>query len=204
MNIRRIDNYTDTRFSDIVLRQHGAFTVEEKPYSVEIINADTAIVFGEDASLFGAIIEEFRFFAEHITRFLDKNGAILTELPAVRLFFIPISDIQPSQFYVDEEKLAAVSTFIHTPQDIVIPLTKTENGYIALDGHTRLALAASRGYTHVQGFLTKTDDILFEFAEAAKNRGIRTPHDLKIISHTEYDVLWNDFCDRFFAERASK
>ena len=38
MEIRRIDAYQDSRFSQKVLYQHGCFLVDESPYEVEIIS----------------------------------------------------------------------------------------------------------------------------------------------------------------------
>ena len=74
MNITRANSYKDDRFSQKVLLQHGCFLVEEAPYEVEIISDFEAIVRGENREMYPEVIEEFRFYTPHITRFLDGQG----------------------------------------------------------------------------------------------------------------------------------
>lgn len=199
--IQRVDAYCDHRFSQTVLFQHGAFLVDGEPYEVEIIGKDSAKVKGPRRELYAPLIEEFRFFAEHISRFYDQTGALIAEFPPVRLFPLKLSKIQPSQFYVDEDKLQAVRTFLFTPEDIIVPVIQLENRYVSLDGHTRLAAAVDAGYDSIYAFCSKSDDYIFSFVEEAKKRGVFSPRDLKRVSHKEYEIVWNQFCDDFFKRR---
>ena len=48
MDIQRIDNYTDTRFSKTVLEQHGAYLIDGDPYEIEITGSSEATVRGKD------------------------------------------------------------------------------------------------------------------------------------------------------------
>jgi hypothetical protein len=50
-DIVRIDSYDDTRFSQMVLNQHGAYLIDGEPYEVEIIDNITAIVMGKVCSI---------------------------------------------------------------------------------------------------------------------------------------------------------
>ena len=117
------------------------------------------------------------------------------------IFYIDIKDIQPSQFYVDEEKVKAIESFIKSEEDIIIPLTKIGDTYISEDGHTRLYYAVSKGFTKVRGFITSPGDYTGEFAEEARKRKVFSPYDLKLISHEEYKIKWHKFCDDFFEGR---
>ena len=105
MEITRIDSYTDSRFSETVLNQHGAYIVGHEPYQVEIISPDSARVFGKDPAVYKTLIEEFRFHSPQIIRFYDGNSSLITAYPAPDVFSVPLDSIQPSQFFVDEEKL---------------------------------------------------------------------------------------------------
>ena len=69
MEIKRINSYDDNRFSQTVLLQHGCFLADGKPYEVEIISDYEAVISGEDQTVYSEIIEEFRFYTPHITRF---------------------------------------------------------------------------------------------------------------------------------------
>lgn len=46
MDIKRIDSYEDERFRKKVLKQHGAFEVDDLLYEVEIISDYEAVVRG--------------------------------------------------------------------------------------------------------------------------------------------------------------
>ena len=108
MDIQRIDNYTDTRFSKNVLEPHGAYLIDGDPYEIEITGSSEATVRGKDPAAYAELIEEFRFHAPHITRFFDEAGSLLAEYPVPEIIEVEIDRIQPSQFFVDEEKLAAI------------------------------------------------------------------------------------------------
>ena len=196
MDIQRINHYTDPRFTLAALHQHGCYLVDGQIAEVLILSADTARVTGACCP---ELIEAFRYHAPHITRFVDAQGHTLADFPPRELLTLPLTDIQPSQFYVDEDKLAAVAEFIHTPEDIIIQVLPQGDGFISLDGHTRLYLAIQRGWTHVRAVTEEADDTIHAFVAEAQRRGIHTPADMALLPHGEYEVQWNQFCDDFFA-----
>lgn len=198
MNIKRINTYHDNRFSQKVLNQHGCFLVEEEPYEVEIISSYEAVVHGKDKAVYPAVIEEFLFFTPHITKFYDEKRAIVKEYPKVEVLNLALGEIQPSQFYVDEEKVAAVGNFIEQGEDIIIQVSRYQDRYISLDGHTRLYYAVLKGFECVKAVLTEMDDCIYDFVEEAKKRNITSPQDLKLLSHEEYVEKWHKYCNEYF------
>lgn len=209
MNFRRVNAYDDPRFDQEVLCQHGAFLADERWLcEIRIVSADSAVVRvpeGFPVCELEGLIAEFRFYAEHITRFFDENGGCIAELPQVRCFSVPLADIQPSQFYVDADKLAAVRSFIRGGEDAVVPLSRGRNGrWIALDGHTRMFCALQMGADTVRGFEAKAGDCIEGFVQEAQRRGVRSPQDLRLLPHAEYKDKWDGFCESFFASRNTK
>lgn len=77
MKIQRIDTYTDTRFSKKALYQHGCFLIDNFPYEIEIISDFEAIIRGKDEHLYIPLIEEFRFYTPHITKFYNICGKLI-------------------------------------------------------------------------------------------------------------------------------
>ena len=201
MNITRINSYDDARFSKRALLQHGCFLAEEVPCEVEIISDDGAIVQGRNEKAYPEVIEEFRFYAPHITRFFNVQGSLLKEYPAVQLLTIPLKQIQPSQLYVDEEKITAIESFIHKPDDIIIQVLPHEGRYISLDGHTRLYYAVMMGWNSIRAVVDTAGDYIYGFVEEAQRRNIHAPKDMELLSHREYEEKWNRFCDAYFADR---
>ena len=201
MDITRINTYDDPRFSTEALRQHGCYLVDGKPCEVLITAEDSARIACTDRAALPALIEEFRFHAPHITRFVDEQGTLVQAFPPRKLLTIPLTDIQPSQFYVDVEKLAAVRSFIRQPEDIIIQVLPHAGRYIALDGHTRLCLAAMESWPHVRAVAEETDAYILDFVAEAQKRGICSPADMALIPHAEYEIKWNRFCDDYFSQQ---
>lgn len=199
MEIKRINSYKDERFSETVLLQHGCFLVDEKPYEVEIISDFEAVIRGGNITAYPEVIEEFRFYTPHITRFYDRQGQIVREYPRVQLLTVSLDQIQPSQFYVDEDKISAISTFIEKSDDIIIQVMPFEGRYISLDGHTRAYYAVMKGWDTVRAVSDASNDYIYGFVEEAKRRNIRVPKDMELVSHLEYEEKWNRFCDAYFA-----
>lgn len=200
IQIKRIDSYDDERFSTQVLHQHGAFVVNNLlVYEVEIISQNEAIIRG-DKKFYKEVIGKFRFFAEHITKFYDKEGNIVIEFKNIPTIDVSIDRIQPSQFYVDSIKKMAVESFINMEMDVIIPLVEYGDRYISMDGHTRLSVAIDKGFKSVKGIIVQCDDYLYKFVEEAIKRNVKTPYDLEVLSHEDYDIKWNRFCDEFFEQ----
>lgn len=199
MEIIRINTYCDSRFSQRVLNQHGCFLIDGTPCEVEIISETEALIRGASRESFAALIREFRFYTPHITVFYDESREVVAQFPPETIVALPLSSIQPTQFYVDEEKLSAVETFLSTEEDIIIQAGKWQDRWLSLDGHTRLYYAVKQGWKTVRAVVTDYDDWAEAFAMEAIRRNIHTPNDLKLVSHETYEVKWNHFCDDFFA-----
>ena len=200
MEIKRINTYEDVRFSKKALYQHGCFIVDGNPCEIEIISDSEAVIRGEDAAAYPQVIEEFRFYTPHITVFYNTAKQVIKQYPPVQLLTVPLEQIQPSQFFVDEDKIAAVSTFLQKPDDIIIQVTPYNGRYISLDGHTRLYYAVMQGWDSVRAVTEAPEDYIFKFVEEANHRGIFTSKDMTLLTHAAYEVQWNGFCDAFFAE----
>lgn len=204
MEIQRIDSYTDPRFPQEVLYQHGAFLVDGAPWSFRVISDHEAEVTGEglNRETLAEAAEDFRFYAQHITTFYNEAGVCLLELPPVERREVPIDSLQPSQFSVDREKCAAVGHFIHTAADIVVPVTTLEDGSLCvMDGHTRLYEAWRRGITTAMVFEVSGWETLGDFVTEARNRGIYHIRDMALYSPEEQKEKWHDWCDAYFAAR---
>lgn len=201
MEITRIDTYQDSRFPQRALFQHGCFLVGDMPYAVEIVSDREAVIRGADPAYFAEVIELFRFYAPHITCFYDENRHTVQAFPPVQLLTVGLDLIQPTQFYVDTDKIAAVAGFLEKPDDIIIQVLPQNGRYLSLDGHTRLYYAVCKGWKYVRAVAQPADAWAFAFAEEARKRNVHMPGDMVPLGHTEYVEKWNHFCDAFFGRQ---
>lgn len=198
MEIERINHYQDARFSTKVLNQHGCFLIDQIPYEVEIISDFEAVIHSRSSLYFDELIEEFRFYTPHIWKFYDEQKRVIKEYKPLKRIQISLKDIQPSQFFVDQEKVKAISTFIFKPEDIIIQVLADGQRFIALDGHTRLYYAAILGFAHVFAVMSESDPSIRDFVKEAIRRNIFSPYDLELLNHDAYEIKWNAYCDEYF------
>ncbi|WP_257875751.1 hypothetical protein [Anaerococcus sp. Marseille-P3625] len=199
INIQRIDTYEDERFDQEALNQHGCFVVNGKfLYQIKIISKDSALISG-DEKYYNEVINDFRFFAEHIINFYSMDGKLIKKFDPPKIFTLKLDIIQPTQFYIDRKKLDEVKTFVKNKEDIIIPVAKYEDQYISLDGHTRLYLAYKLGFSYVYAFITKSFDGTDYFVKESKKRRVKAIKDMILLSHEDYRQKWDKFCDEYFS-----
>ena len=198
MRIDRINTYDDNRFSQEALYQHGCYIVDsDVPVEIKIISQTEAIIKGEEA-YFDEVIEEFRFNAGHITNFYDESGKLIKKFKDVEVFKLDLDKIQPIQFFIDSDKLEAVKSFVNREEDVIIPVTICEDTYASLDGHTRLYIAYILGFKSVYAYLSETFCGFDYFFDEARKRNIFTAKDLTLLTHDDYTVKWDKFCDEYY------
>lgn len=197
MSIIRINTYDDHRFSQEALNQHGCYIANGAPIEIKIISQSEAVIIG-DESYFDDVIDEFRFNAEHITKFYDESGKLVKKFKDIELFKLGLDKIQPIQFFVDRDKLEAVKTFVNSEEDVIIPVATHDGTYVSLDGHTRLYLAYILGFKHVYAYQSQDFDGFDYFFEEARKRNIYSAKDLILLDHEEYVEKWDKFCDEYY------
>lgn len=203
MEVTRINDYGDARFPRDVRLEHGAFLVGGIPCSVKVTGTFSAKISSQKTlsqSQTDALIDEFRFFAEHICDFFTQDERLIKSFPHPTLLCVPTESIRPSQFYVSAEKLGAVSSFVHSEDDVIIPVVRLACGELAAcDGHTRLYLAAEKGFKTVRVFFTESGGkYIPDFACEAEKRGIFSARDMRVLQAEEYEEKWVGFCLKFF------
>ena len=129
---------------------------------------------------------------------------------SAKSFLMKLDEIQPSQLYVNSEKLNTVMTRIRTSQQIEpIPIKKLGNSIVFVDGHTRALAAFMNDFARVPVYW-ENEDLDWEAYEVCvewcREEGIRTIADLRyrIISDKEYEKLWLDRCMRMQEELKQK
>lgn len=199
--VRRVDGYADSRYPSQALAAHCAFEAEGKPAWATILSYHTAMLHGAYEGALEEIVQEFRFFAGHITRFVDEEGKLLWQCAPVSLRRVPLMQLQPSQFFVDAQKLSAVQSFIHKGDDVILPVFSRGDRLVTMDGHTRLYAAWLLGAQTVQVYEHSVDKTLLLFVQEARDRGVFAVSDLTVLPHEEYEIAWNRYCDAFFAQK---
>ncbi len=128
-------------------------------------------------------------------------------------FTARLSELQPSQLWINSEKLAAVMAGRKRllPSDLApLPVKQLCDSVILTDGHTRAVAAALSGIDAVSVYWETDADLDWEiYEECVKwchDENVRSVLDLKarIISPEDYQRLWHDRCDALRLELARR
>ena len=121
---------------------------------------------------------------------------------------IALLDIQPSQFYVSEEKILNIKKWFD-PNDLSnfepIPIKELDGRIIFTDGHTRAWTAFLSGVSHVP-LVWDEDELDWEAyricVDACIERGVCSVADFRgrVLSGADYKIKWNGWCDKMHAE----
>jgi hypothetical protein len=132
-------------------------------------------------------------------------------LRMTKSFMMKLDEIQPSQLFINSEKLSLVmKTFDANPRSIeFIPVKKIGDQVVFVDGHTRAFASFLRGMSKVKVYWEE-DELDWDAYEVCvdwcKKEGINTIADLKerVIPSKEYQVLWLDRCEKMPRELEAK
>ncbi len=207
--IRVIDKKYNHLFDKESLDKRNCFVVIDDnkvyTYRFEIYECFKATIFFDNSKYLDEVINEFRFYAFCVTNFFDEKGNGIKTFDKVLLMDALIDLLQPSQFYIDEEKLDKIESWIFDEQ-IAIPIVNKNGSMVILDGHTRLYSLKNNGFNVVKVYLDTSMDedslkYIDDFSYLAREMNITKIDDLKKVSHEEYKILWNDFCDEYFKRK---
>lgn len=114
-----------------------------------------------------------------------------------------LRDLQPSQFYISDQKLLAVEIWLK-PEDLSsfepIPVKLLDGVPVMTDGHTR-AVAALRAGLDAVPLVWDEDELDWDMyracVKACREREIFSPADLlaRIIPGEAYAEKWDRWCD---------
>ena len=120
----------------------------------------------------------------------------------ISLASLLLTDIQPSQFYLSQEKLEQVRSWFD-PADLSnfmpCPVYDLNGRIILTDGHTRAYAAYTAGLTMIP-LIWETDQLSWDLYQicvnACEHFGVHSVADLtgRILSPEEYEIKWRGWC----------
>ncbi|MBX9101024.1 GNAT family N-acetyltransferase [Streptococcus anginosus] len=117
---------------------------------------------------------------------------------------LPLSAIQPSQFYLSEKKLEQVQTWFDI-KDInalkPLPIKRLKDKIFFTDGHSRVFIAYQAGFEEIPVYAEEDDlnwDFYYYCLQTCEEKGILTIKDLenRILPESDYRKKWLDWCQR--------
>jgi len=118
------------------------------------------------------------------------------------IFWVPLSSLQPSQLYINQEKLDVLQAAIDFSDPVnvpSIPAKDLDHRWVMTDGHTRAFAAYLAGNTTIPVYLDEDELDWAAYRICVRwcqESGIFSIADLadKVIAPGQYKVLWLDRC----------
>ena len=173
-------------------------------YDFEILNHHEAIVYSDELECPKKVIEEFLFYSGFISQIRNEKQEIIYHQQPKHIMKLEIDKIQPSQLYINEEKLRRLLTWVKEPKDIIVPVIYDGNQYVLIDGHTRLKVAELLGFERVYAYMDEWEESIEDFVHFCHEEDKYTISDLPIISKNDYQMKWCDFCKNYFDTKKTK
>lgn len=162
-----------------------------------VIKNNEGKIITNDTKYINEAIEEFRYYNKYISIFRSEDGSFYKAFDPIFTFKLPIYCIQPSQFFIDQDKLEIIENYMDDDK-IYLPVAIIDDEYVLLDGHTRL-YALHKNYNKlVNVYIDTPFEGINDFIYIAKENNIFKISNLNVLTHEEYDKLWNGFCDEYF------
>lgn len=127
---------------------------------------------------------------------------MVSQLSNHQILWMSLSTLQPSQLYINKEKLSVLRSEIDFSDPVnipPIPVKDLDDRWVMTDGHTRAFAAYLAGNTRLPVYLDE-DELDWEAYRICvrwcREAGIESVADLqdRVISPERYKLLWLDRC----------
>lgn len=114
---------------------------------------------------------------------------------------LPLAKIQPSQFYLSQDKLDKISIDFEAGEMSPLPIKRLDGKIFFTDGHSRAFKAYCVGLSDIPVYFDG-DELNWDFyrycVQACEKMGIFSIADLqnRILSQSDYQIQWLDWCKK--------
>ena len=114
---------------------------------------------------------------------------------------LTLAQIQPSQFYLSQDKLDKISIDFEAGEMSPLPIKRLDGKIFFTDGHSRAFKVYRAGLSDIPVYFDE-DELNWDFyrycVQACEQRGIFSIADLqnRILSQSDYQIQWLDWCKK--------
>ena len=166
----------------------NCFTIvdNDKKYHYEFeIHDDQARVIYDNILHIKDAIAAFRKYNKHIVRFYNSDRSFYLAFDDIHTFKLPLDILQPSKFFIDEEKYNAIEKHLENER-LVVPVTILDDEYVLLDGHARVKYLIDNYVKMIDVYLDTPDIDCQNRVYIAKENNLFKVKNMEILPHEEY------------------
>lgn len=130
-------------------------------------------------------INEFRKHNLQVSTFYNRDRSFYMAFDKIQTFKLPISILQPSKFFIDQNKLDIIEKHLEN-EHIVVPVEILDDEYVLLDGHARCRYLLNNDVKMVDVYIGNITEDIKEYVYIAKENNLFKIKDMEILSHEDY------------------
>lgn len=134
------------------------------------------------------VVKAYHLTHPFIYTYYSKDHSFFMTFDEIKTFKLPISILQVSQIFLDEERLEALKPY-HEDLDLYFPVQIIDEEYVLLNQHHELYLTFHDGIRMVDVYMDENKAVSKDYLYLAKEQNIKTINDMHIISHKEYEEI---------------
>ncbi len=191
MNMNQFKAYKDSYFKEKSRILGNCYIIKENTleYHYEVLPQNTeAIIIADTSNFLEEIAKMHHQEHPNILHYYTKDSTFSIYFDEVHTFKLPISILQVSKLFLNEEYLTSLKMYCD-PEAIYVPVKIIEDEYVILDKHHEVYLAYEYGLKMVNVYLASTPKDILNPLYIAKEQNIRTIPDMKHLSNEEYELI---------------
>lgn len=159
-------------------------------FEFEVNKNQAKIIIADKMSIILDVINEFRKNDSFINIFYNEDRTFYKAFDEKFTFKLPINIIQPSKFFVNKERLNAISSYL-MDKEIYLPVTIINDEYVLVDGHARLLAKYLEDQKMINVYVVDSNLVLDNLVYIAKEHNIVNIKAVKPIGDNEYNEYIN-------------
>lgn len=155
-------------------------------FEFEINKNQAKIVFADKLSIINDIIDEFRKYDQYVNIFYTEDRSFYKAFDEKFTFKLPIEIIQPTKFFVNKDRLDAISKYLEDI-DVYVPVQIINDEYVLVDGHARLLAKYNEDNKMINVYMVNENKALDNLVYIAKEYNIKNVKSLNTLTEDEYN-----------------
>lgn len=170
---------------------------DDKIYHYEFqTNKNKATILCDSLGYIEEVVEEFYNNNLNIYEYTTPDGSFYKSYDPVFTFKLPLSILQPTQVFLNQERLKQLKAFVDI-ENLFIPVQIIDDEYIVLGKHHLLYLAMQEEYKMVEVYIQNATNKQKELLYLAKEQNIKRMEDMHIIPQDEYELICKQLKELF-------
>ena len=130
-------------------------------------------------------IKEFRKYNQQVSSFYNENRTFYQGFDPIFTFKLPIDILQPTEFFIDEQKLDTIEKYLGN-ETLYVPVCIIDDEYVLLDGHARVRYLQDNYVKMVDVYLAEPKEYTQDVIYIAKENNLFKIKQMEILPHEEY------------------